>query len=77
METVIVSWMGAAGGRKYDLLMPLRRSIYCVFGMNQTRTATAVSTTTPAPLRELRDGNTHYFVAMVAEKRGCSLPVGI
>lgn len=60
--------MGAAGGREYDLLVLLRRSICYVFDMNQIRTATAVSTTTPAPLRELRDGNTRCFVAMVAEK---------
>jgi hypothetical protein len=60
--------MSAAGGRQYDLLVLLRCSISYVFDMNQTRTATAVSTTTPAPLRELRDGNTHFFVAMVAEK---------
>lgn len=68
METVKASWMGTAGGRDYDLLVLLRRSICYVFDINQTLTPTAVSTTTPALLRELRDGNTHCFVAMVAEK---------
>lgn len=53
---------------------PLRRSTCYLFVMNQTHTVIAVSPTTPAPLRVLRDGNTRCFVVTVAEKAWAQSP---